>query len=144
MQFKFEGGKALEAALSEFSRVAAKNIARRALKRAAKPIADAWESAVKVRTGRYRKSVAVGTNLNRRQSGLNKKLGKSEVEIHIGTNDPAGIQEEFGGRQAAHPAARPAWAAEGGQAAVDRIIAELKPEIDKAAARAARKAAKGK
>lgn len=141
--FKLEGGRELEAALSEFNRVTAKNTALRALKTAADPIADAWADRVKVKTGHYRESVSVGTKLNRRQTGLNKKLGKSEVEVHIGTNDPAGIQEEFGGRQQAHPAARPAWDAEGGQVAVDRIGAELKIEIDKATARAARKAARG-
>jgi hypothetical protein len=64
--------------------------------------------------------------------------------MHIGTADPAGIQEEFGNRhQAPHPSLSTAWATEGGQKAVDRIGKELATDIGKTAARVARKAAKG-
>jgi HK97 gp10 family phage protein len=141
MQVKFEGGRELEAALSEFSKATAKNITRRALKTAADPIADAWQGRVKVLTGDLQRSIAVGTKLNRRQTGLNRAMGKAEVEIHVGTNDSAGLQEEFGNaHQAAHPAGRPAWDAEGGEAALGRIGKELSDEIEKAASRARRRA----
>jgi len=145
MQFKFEGGRELEAALSEFEGVTAKSIARRALKKAADPIAESWRGRVKVKTGNLRRSVIVGTKLNRRQAGIARAEGKSDVELYVGTSDPAGIQEEFGNaHQGAHPAARPAWDAEGGENALTRIGDELKTEITKAAGRAARKALKGR
>lgn len=122
----------------------AKGVGRRALKKGADPILRAYQDNTKVASGRLQASETAGTKLNKRQARLNRKLdSKSAVEIHIGTADPAGLQEEFGNvHQSAHPALRPAWDAEGGQRAVDRIGGELAADIVKTAARVARKAAK--
>ena len=142
--FKLTGGRELEAALAEFAKPVAKAVARRALKKAADPILKAYQANTTVATGRLQESEVAGTRLNRRQTKLNRRLGKSEVEVHIGTADPGGLQEEFGNaHQSPHPALRPAWDAEGGQRAVDRIGAELKIDLEKTAARVARRAAKG-
>lgn len=74
---------------------------------------------------------------------MNRKMGKSEVEIHIGTADPAGIQQEFGNvHQAAAPALRPAYDAEGGERALERIGDEMWTEIQKSADRQAKRAAR--
>lgn len=143
--FKFEGGRELEEALKQFARPMAKAVGRRALKKAADPIFDVYQANTTVASGNLIKSEAVGTRLNKRQTRLNRKIAsKSAVEVHIGTADPAGIQEEFGNRhQAPHPSLSIAWASQGGQKAVDRIAAELATDITKTAARVARKAAKG-
>lgn len=143
---KFEGGRDLEAALLDLAKpTIAKGVGRRALKKAADPILAAWEAGTKVLTGNLQASETIGTKLNKRQTRMNKKLdSKSAVEMHIGTNDPAGMQEEFGNiHQAAHPSLRPAWDAEGGERALERISNELWIDIEKTAARAARKAARG-
>jgi HK97 gp10 family phage protein len=143
--FKFEGDRTLEAALKQFARPMAKAAGRRALKKAADPIFDVYRSATTVASGNLVKSETVGNRLNKRQTRLNRKdASKSAVEVHIGTADPAGIQEEFGNRhQAPHPSLSIAWASQGGQKAVDRIGTELAADIEKTAARVARKAAKG-
>lgn len=143
--FSLEGGRALEAALAEFSRPMAKNVGRRALKRAADPIFKVYKANTTVASGDLIGAETVGTKLNKRQSRLNRKnASKSAVEVHIGTADPAGIQEEFGNRhQAPNPSLSVAWAAEGGQKATTRIGEELAEDIKKTAARVARKAAKG-
>jgi len=86
----------------------------------------------------------IGTRLNRRQAGMNRKMGKAEVEVHVGTADPAGIQQEFGNvNQSASPALRPAWDSEGGERAMNRIGEFMWPEIDRAVGRQAKRAAKG-
>jgi len=145
VDFRMEGGRTLEEALAQFTKPMAKGVGRRALKKAAAPILDDYQANTKVVSGNLQESEVAGTRLNPRQRKLNKKdPSKSAIEIHIGTADPGGIQEEFGNaNQAAHPALRPAWDKEGGQAAVDRIADELAKDIEKTAARVARRAARG-
>lgn len=139
--FAFEGGVKLEAALSEFTRPLAKRIGARALKKAGDPILQVYRANTTVKTGTLQRLEISGTKLTKRQARIAKREGKSDVELHIGTADPAGLQEEFGNvHQAAHPALRPAWDAEGGQKAVDRIIEELRDDIEKTRARVAKKA----
>lgn len=136
INYHFEGGRELDAALEQFSAPMAKAVSRRALKKAANPILSIYKSLTKVRTGTLVSLEIVGTRLTRRQARLARRDGKSGVEIYIGTADPAGVQEEFGNaRQAAHPALRPAWDAEGGDKALRRIAAELWTDIEKTAAR---------
>ena len=142
--FKFEGGRALEVALGDFEKTSiAKAVGRRALKKAADPILAAYTAGTTVKTGALVASEKIGTRLNRTQAKLAKKLGKSAVEVHIGTNDVAGVQEEFGNvHQAAHPALRPAWDAEGGEHALERIGSELWLDIEQTATRAAARLAR--
>jgi HK97 gp10 family phage protein len=141
MQMVFEGGKELEAALLELGGAAlAKATARRALKKAAEPILKNYQGNTVVKTGRLLGSEIIGVKLNKRQASMNRKMGKAEVEVHIGTADPAGIQEEFGNiHQPAHPALRPAWDAEGGQVAIDRVGKEMWDDYRKTAARLAKR-----
>ena len=140
---KLEGGRELEAALGDLKKATAKALVRRVLKKAAEPILDEYHSRTVVASGVLLDNETVGTKLNRRQSSLNRRMGKSEVEVYVGTADPAGIQQEFGNvHQAANPALTPAWDAEGGEKALDRIATEMWPEIERTAARAARRTAK--
>jgi hypothetical protein len=141
----FKGGRELEKALAELDKAATrKATSRRALKKAAEPIHRAYQVNTTVVTGVLLENEVVGTRLNRRQAAMNRKMGKSEVEIHIGTADPAGIQQEFGNvNQAANPALQPAYDAEGGDRALDRIGAEMWVDIGKTAARQAKRSARG-
>lgn len=145
---KVEGFRELEVALSNLvdmvggSRATGKNVLKRVLIKAAKPIeADAAANAPRF-TGHLSREVKIGTRLTRRQARSVRKLGKSTVEIHVGVSDPAGIQTEFGNEhQRAEPWLRPAWDANSG-GALDIIKSDLGSEIEKAAARVSKKAAR--
>jgi len=136
---RVEGLKELDKALSQLKVSTAKGVARRVLKMAAEPIAEAGRSNAPLGpTGNLKASYGVGTKLTRRQSKLHKK--QSPVEVFAGPNDPAAIQTEFGNEhQAAEPHLRPAWDANKDKA-LEIIATELGDEIDKAAQRAARRA----
>ena len=143
------GMRELDAALVALPKAAGRATLRRLLKKAAVPVRDTWKAKVQPRrdTGHYEDSIIIGTKLTRRQSRFAKTETKSSSEIHIGTSDPAGIQDEFGNfRQVAHPSARPAWE-ETQNDALAIITTELENEIEKTrlrlAARAARAAAAG-
>ena len=103
--FKTSGFRELENALLEMKTATARRLGREALNKAGEPILDAYKAKTKVKSGRLQQSEIAGprARLNRRQKGLTRPPGPSEVEIHVGTADPAGIQEEFGGRQRANP-----------------------------------------
>lgn len=134
--FKVEGGAALDAALLDLSKIVARRLGREALAGAAEPILEAYKAGTKSVTGHLVESETAGTRLNKRQRRLTPRPGPDELVIHIGTADPAGIQEEFGMRQAAHPALTPAWDSQGGQVAINRIGKSLGEGIERAAARA--------
>lgn len=138
-RMRVEGLKELDKALSQLKPATAKGVARRVLKMAAEPIAEAGRSNAPLGpTGNLKGSYGVGTKLTRRQSKLHKK--QSPVEVFAGPNDPAAIQTEFGNvHQAAEPHLRPAWDANKNKA-LDIVASELGGEISKAAARAAKRA----
>lgn len=145
---KTEGFRELEVALSALvdmvggSRATGKNVLKRTLIRAAKPIENDAAANAPVLSGALRRDVKTGTRLTRRQSAQSRKLGKSTVEVHIGVASPAGVQTEFGNQhQAAEPWMRPAWDSNK-DGALDTIGQELGQEIAKAAARVAKKAAR--
>lgn len=144
---KLTGFKELEAELEKMTAGMGKGILRRALKKAAQPIATAANDFAPVgETGKYAQSFSYSTKLSKRQAGLHRKIfrnDKASVEGFVGTSDPAGVQQEFGNiNHGPQPALRPAW--DGGKMQVlDDLGRELWVEIEKTAARAARKAAKG-
>lgn len=141
---KVEGLRELGEALKDLPKSAQKATLRRVLKKAAEPTQASWKAKVRPRrdTGHYEESIVIGTKLTRRQAKFAKKEGKSFSEIHVGTSDPAGVQDEFGNyRQPANPSARPAWEETQDQA-LKIIRDELGGEIEKTRARLARKAAR--
>jgi len=144
---KLTGFKELERELERLSKAAGKGVLRRGLKKAATPIADAANAAApQGQSGDYSKSFHYSTKLNRRQAGQHRKMfrnDKAAVEGFVGTNDPAGVQQEFGNQNhGPQPALRPAWDQESGPT-LDRLGQELWTELKKSIARAERKAAKG-
>lgn len=134
--FKFEGGRELERVLLELPAAVAKRPARFSLRKAAKPILDAYRAGTTVKSGNLVQSETMGTRLNPRQRRLNRREGPSDVEIHIGTADPAGLQEELGIRQQANPALTRAWDAHGGEHALATIGKEMWASIERMARRA--------
>lgn len=166
MKVDFKGGKELEAALRSLGkRVTAKNVAKRALTKAAEPIRDRAKSLAPddpaTGAGKYlRDSIKAAPGKRSRgdrvwalvgidsdvdpDKYVQRKNGRGDYR-DPGVAGVAGIME-FGAPARnipPHPFLGPAWATEGPKSP-DRIAAELRSEIDKSAARAARKAARKK
>lgn len=139
---KFEGGRELAQALEQLPKATARNTIRRALKKAAQPIEKAAEDHAPVLTGRLKLSIVSGTQLTRSQKRMAKKETTYFSEIHVGTASGHGVPQEFGTfKDTAHPFMRPAWDANKDQA-LTLIGKELWSEIEKSAARRARKLAR--
>jgi HK97 gp10 family phage protein len=138
---KVEGLRELEAALAELPKATGRNVLRRALKKAGQPIADAGEAYAPRLSGKLAASYTVSTKLTRRQRRASKK--ESPVEVYVGpTPHPKSVQTEFGNaHQAPEPHMRPAW--DGNKERALQIIkTDLGDEIQKAADRLAKKAAR--
>lgn len=163
---KMEGFKELEAALAELPRATGKNVLRRVLKKMATPIVADARGKAPVDTGllvsRIEQSGSLSANEKREAGGGPQFLGideggnkvfskadaKNFVEVHVGVAGrrqslARGIFQEFGTvDHAAHPFMRPAW--DGNKnGALSTFKADVWREIEKAAARRARKLAKG-
>ncbi|NVK56660.1 MAG: HK97 gp10 family phage protein [Alteromonadaceae bacterium] len=138
---EFEGGRELEAALKNLKRATAKNIARKALRRAAVMLAGRFKAGVRRVSGRLIESIGVGGRLNKRQKRMARGSARSDVEIYAGvTDDPAGAMLEFGtSRQAAKPFMRPVW--QNSQSEVLGMIRDdMSVAVEKAIARDRRRA----
>lgn len=140
---KVEGFKELAHALEQLPQATARNTLKRVLKKAAEPTRSAAQEKAPVLSGRLRTSIVVGTQLTRRQKADAKRQTTYFAEVHVGTASGHGIPQEFGTvDHAAQPFMRPAWDAN--QNGALKIIGDdLGNEIEKAAARRARKLAKG-
>jgi HK97 gp10 family phage protein len=123
------------------SRASAKNVVRRALTKAAAPIESDAEARAPQLRGHLKQSFTTGTKLTRRQKSQHKK--ESEVEIFVGPGGlPQAHLQEFGSSvHGPQPFLRPAWDSNK-MSALNNIGKELASEIDKAAKRLERKAAR--
>ncbi len=147
---RIDGLRELEAALANLPKATGKNVLRRVLKKAsAGTVADAQANAPRD-TGGLSQSIIIGARLNGRQTSLNRKEAgsRSAVEMFIGPSYAKGKGGrhghllEFGTvKMPAQPFMRPAWDANK-DAALRSISDDLGSEIEKAAARQARKAAR--
>ena len=148
---KITGLRELENALRELPKATGKNVLRRVLRKRAEPMADAARSSAPddpaTGAGDLRSSIAVSTKLSKRQASLHRKMfrdDKAAVEMFVGAGPvPQATQHEFGNiNHGPQPFMRPAWDS-GKDQILDGIKDDLAEEIDKAAKRLARKAAKG-
>ncbi|WP_340109462.1 HK97-gp10 family putative phage morphogenesis protein [Pikeienuella sp. HZG-20] len=160
-RFTVEGLRELEKALEDLRPATAKNVARRALVKATQPVADHMsELAPPGKYNNLKRSIGISTRLSDRQKALHRKMFRSDrtsVELFLGPDYRRSGNHahlvEFGtaerrhksgksvGRMPPHPFARPAWDA-GKQGILTRLADLMWVEIEKAAARAARKAAR--
>ncbi|KUO53196.1 MAG: hypothetical protein APF82_00995 [Sphingomonadales bacterium BRH_c42] len=140
---RIAGLRELENALANLPKATGKNVLRRVLRKAAAPIESTAEALAPRFTGTLESKIVTGTRLTRRQAQMVRRAdSKSSAEIHVGTSDPAGVQTEFGNaHQAPDPWLRPAWD-QNKDGALNTISGELGGEIEKAAQRLARKAAR--
>lgn len=142
---KIEGLKELDRALGQLPRATAKAALRQVLRDAAEPMArQARQSAPRDEYHLY-ESIDVSTRLSRRQRGQHREENQPTFqEMFVGTNNPAGVQQEFGNeRHGAQPFMRPAWDAQK-KPTLDRIANSLWLRIEQAAQRLARRASRGK
>jgi len=146
---RVEGFKELEAELGKLTKAAGKGVLRRALKRAAEPLAETARNLAPrgdTAEDRLAESIAVSTRLSKRQAKMHRKMFKDDrasVEMFVGPGpDPAAWNQEFGNiNHGPQSFMRPAWQAE--QAGMlERLKADLWTEVEKAVARAERKAAR--
>lgn len=166
---RVDGLKELEDALGELSKATGKNVLRRALLAAARPIEAQAKELAPVKFGYLKRSIgtskvsfssgnagkrafaeAMARGASRSEAGAAAReanVGAAEnvtsalVLVGPGRRRQAGMQEFGTVKNRPHPYLRPAWDANR-ISAVEIIATELKVEIDKAAARAARKAAR--
>lgn len=145
--FKFEGGKELEAALMNLgSRVTARNVGRRALTKAAEPVAAKARLLAPKDEHDLEHSIKVGKAIPAYQRDGNRG---DYIAVFVGIDASVDERlviyaaEQERGNPArnleAQPYMRPAWDSEKGKA-LDRIAPDLWDEITAANARAARKA----
>jgi len=145
---RVEGLSELDAALgalaTEYGKAAGKAVLRRVAAKALQPMADTTNALAPddPATGGndLSGSYIVGTKLNKRQAAIARK-DKALVTVYMGTNDPAGLQQEFGNvNHGPQPHIRPAFDQHKMEAI--RIVAdELGPEIERTAARIAKRRA---
>lgn len=137
---KVEGLRELDRALGALPQSTAKAVLRQVLKDAGEPIARAARQGAPRHDMHLYESIDVSTRLNRRQRGLHREENKPTFqEMFVGTNNPAGVQQEFGNhRHAAQPFMRPAWDAN--KMNTIKLISDgLWVSIQKAAQRLAKK-----
>lgn len=142
MKVKVTGLRELEAALSQLPAATGKAVLRRVAKAALQPVASAAQALAPVREGQLQEQIVTSSRLTKRQAKTARKEGKSSVEMYAGTKNKAGILQEFGTvNHGPQPFMRPAW--DSNKDGVLTYVGEqLGGEIEKAAARLAKKRAK--
>jgi len=152
-----EGGKQLDAALDELKYTTARAVARRAMKKALEPVAQTARALVAKRSGRLASSITVVPRVKKSQRAIARRDKSSDTRVMYvgpsGYNGALGYLVEWGsgprhhkdgkysGIMPAQPFLRPAWDAH--RTLVLALLQEqLRVAIDKAAARARKKALK--
>lgn len=139
-----EGLDALKTALRELPDATARNVLRRVAKQVLQPVADRAESLAPIQVGRLKRSIVVSDKLSRRQKSQFQRTDPNDVMMHVGAGALAQAHMmEFGTQDITpRPFLRPAWDSQK-DAVLEEIKAKLWAEIEKAAKRLERKAAKG-
>jgi len=142
---KFEGGRELKRALRKLPDATAKNTARRGMKKALQPVADAARAHVPQDDSQLHDSIVVSTKLSKANRRDRKRFGKDDIEVFAGPGPlPHAHLIEFGWEDGdAQPYMRPAWDRKK-RVVLEMMKAHLWQEVRKATERAARKAAKAR
>jgi len=152
MNMKLEGFRELERELERLAnRNTRKASARRSVKKAAQPTLAMMRARAPRLSGGLAESIAISTRLAKRQSSMHRKMFRDDraaIELflgasyNIGDGGRHGHLQEFGTvHHGPQPFVRPAFDADH-RAMLDRISKELWEDIQKAVARAERRAAR--
>lgn len=145
---KLEGFSNFEKELAKLEKLATRrSVARRALKKAAQPMADLAASMAPTDDGDLKASIGVSTKLSSRQAGMHRKMFRDDraaVEMFVGAGPlPSAHTQEFGTvHHAPQPFMRPAFDQDH-MNLLRRLGEEMSKQIEKAVTRAARRAARG-
>lgn len=145
--FRIEGLRDVEEAFKQLENVnQRKASARRAMKKAAQPIADEAQRLAPREFGTLSESIKVGTVLSKRQRGLHRKMFRDDraaVEMFIGAGPLSSAHnQEFGNENnPPQPFMRPALD-NGAKGYMNTLGKELMDDLEKTVARNARKAAR--
>lgn len=134
---KVEGLREVDAALGQLGKATGRNVMRRVAVARLEPMAEEMRRLVPIDSGDLKDGIAVTTKRPKRSRK------SSEVEAYAGPGrHPQAHLREFGGDGSPpEPYVRPAWDSGKGEL-LDGIADDLWSEIQKAAARQARKAAR--
>lgn len=140
-----KGLKEVDRALGQLPKSTAKGVLRQVLRDSAEPMARSARQLAPRDEYHLYESIDVSPQLSRRQRTMHRDENKPTFqEMFVGTNNPAGVQQEFGNeRHAAQPFMRPAWDTER-MPTLERISNSLWYRIEQAARRLARMSGKGK
>lgn len=145
---RLEGFAELERELERLGReVTQKASLRRAARKSLETTAEIARSlAPRGERGELAPSISVGARLSKRQQAQHRRMFRDDraaVEMFMGPGpDPAAWNQEFGNRNhAAQPYMRPAWDQDK-NAVLGRLGREIRADIDRTLARAARRAAR--
>lgn len=136
---RLEGFRELSDALGELKKGTERSVLRRVSTKALEPFVERAKELAPVDDGDLRASIVIGNKLTDRAKRADKKHPRAGVRVFAGTANRNGVPREFGGKDPAQPFMRPAWESTK-DAMLETVKADLRTEIDKAAARAARKA----
>lgn len=140
---QIEGLAELQESLRELPDATSRNVLRRVAKELLTPIADRARQLAPINDGKLRASIVVGDKLSRRQKSQFQRVDPSDVVMFVGAGAlPQAHMMEFGTVDVTpRPFLRPAWDA-GKNAVTEGLKDALWKQIEKAAKRQARKAAK--
>lgn len=149
---RIDGLRDLDRALGELPKASAKGVLRRVGIKALQPMAEVARNLAPddpaTAGDDLKASITVGTRLNKTQTRQARRAIRSGLaeknfaEVYMGTNDIAGVQQEFGNvNHGPQPFMRPAFDQEA-RGAIDIVAKELSSEIEKTAQRVALRAAK--
>jgi HK97 gp10 family phage protein len=147
---KIQGLKELDRALSELPKATAKNVLRRTLVKASEPMVTEAANLAPDRPGTPRNnlstSIVISSKLNKEQKKATRGEEKTFVEMYVGPDvsvpNAHGGWHEFGTiNHGPQPFMRPAWDSKR-EVVLDGIAKESWAEIQKAAQRLARRAAR--
>ena len=148
MTATLKGFRELERALNELPKSTGKNVLRRVAKGALEPVADRARGMAPADQGDLRASIQVSEKRTKRVARINRFDKNTGIEMAMGPVAGGGVLNyatfvEFGTSDTrARPFMRPAFDS-GKNGMLDYVIANLGKEIDKAASRLAKKAARG-
>lgn len=139
---KITGLRELSDALGELGKSTERSLLRRLAFRALEPVRDRAKQLVPVKKGKLRESIVIGTNLTKRAKAADKKEPRRGVRVFVGTAKRNAVAVEFGTfRIGAQAYMRPAWDSQQNRV-LDFVTSELRGEIEKTAARAAKRKAR--
>ena len=140
---KLDGFAELDKALSELGKSTERGVLRRIAMKALEPVRDDAQSLAPVDEGDLRDSIIIGSRLNKNARRFDRQQPREGVRVFVGTNNRNGAAREFGSvRSRATPFLAPAWDANENRV-LDYVKQNLGKEIEKTAARVAKKKGKG-